>query len=125
MDIGGAPYAYTPLCDGNDEMDEFRFWKGGFWASHLQGKPYHISALYLVDLHRFRALAAGARASSSTPLFARLSCWLRSGTASWDGTRRGVRCKAFRLRACSIRSFSDLFVTRLHTVPYLQATTSE
>jgi len=59
MDIGGAPYAYTPLCDGNDEMDEFRFWKGGFWASHLQGKPYHISALYLVDLHRFRALAAG------------------------------------------------------------------
>ena len=103
-------------------MDEFRFWKGGFWRDHLQvgvrkcgrlrgefrilaaawrecrfkrihsfnvftpplqsihhsffypshplfsapppppspqGKPYHISALYLVDLKRFRSLAAG------------------------------------------------------------------
>lgn len=28
-------------------------------AGFLQGKPYHISALYLVDLKRFRALAAG------------------------------------------------------------------
>ncbi|GAX78494.1 hypothetical protein CEUSTIGMA_g5933.t1 [Chlamydomonas eustigma] len=59
MDIKGAPYAYTPFCDNNKEMDEFRFWKGGFWKDHLQGKPYHISALYLVDLKRFRALAAG------------------------------------------------------------------
>ena len=25
----------------------------------MQEKPYHISALYLVDLKRFRALAAG------------------------------------------------------------------
>ncbi len=25
----------------------------------MQGKPYHISALYLVDLQRFRAIAAG------------------------------------------------------------------
>jgi UDP-glucose:glycoprotein glucosyltransferase len=25
----------------------------------LQGKPYHISALYLVDLQRFRSMAAG------------------------------------------------------------------
>ncbi len=55
----GAPYAYTPFCDNNKEMDEFRFWKGGFWHSHLQGKPYHISALYLVDLKKFRASAAG------------------------------------------------------------------
>jgi len=40
-------------------MDEFRFWKGGFWLSHLGGKPYHISALYVIDLNRFRQLAAG------------------------------------------------------------------
>ena len=40
-------------------MDEFRFWKGGFWANHLAGKPYHISALYLIDLQRFRRLAVG------------------------------------------------------------------
>ncbi|KAG2424815.1 hypothetical protein HXX76_014236 [Chlamydomonas incerta] len=59
MDIRGAPYAYTPFCDNNRETDEYRFWKGGFWRDHLQGKPYHISALYLVDLKRFRQLAAG------------------------------------------------------------------
>ncbi|EFJ45735.1 hypothetical protein VOLCADRAFT_105823 [Volvox carteri f. nagariensis] len=58
-DIKGAPYAYTPFCDNNKEMDEYRFWKGGFWRDHLQGKPYHISALYLVDLKRFRQIAAG------------------------------------------------------------------
>ncbi|KAF5843740.1 hypothetical protein DUNSADRAFT_8256 [Dunaliella salina] len=59
MDIRGKPYAYTPFCNNNKEMDEFRFWKGGFWSQHLRGKPYHISALYLVDLKRFRAMAAG------------------------------------------------------------------
>ncbi|GFR53074.1 hypothetical protein Agub_g15773, partial [Astrephomene gubernaculifera] len=59
MDLKGAPYAYTPFCDNNKEMDEYRFWKGGFWRDHLQGKPYHISALYLVDLKRFRQIAAG------------------------------------------------------------------
>jgi hypothetical protein len=36
-----------------------RFWKGGFWKDHLRGRPYHISALYLIDLARFRQLAAG------------------------------------------------------------------
>lgn len=61
MDLGGAPYAYTPFCDTNKEMEGFRFWKQGFWQSHLQGRPYHISALYVVDLERFRATAAGDR----------------------------------------------------------------
>ena len=50
----GAPLAYTPFCDNNKEMDGFRFWKQGFWQDHLKGKPYHISALYVVDLQRFR-----------------------------------------------------------------------
>ena len=36
-----------------------RFWKGGFWLNHLNGKPYHISALYVIDLQRFRKQAAG------------------------------------------------------------------
>ncbi|KAL6776424.1 hypothetical protein ACKKBG_A21060 [Auxenochlorella protothecoides x Auxenochlorella symbiontica] len=58
-DLQGAPYAYTPFCDTNKEMEGFRFWKHGFWKDHLQGLPYHISALYLVDLDRFRTLAAG------------------------------------------------------------------
>lgn len=36
-------------------MEGFRFWKQGFWKEHLRGKPYHISALFVVDLARFRS----------------------------------------------------------------------
>lgn len=61
MDLGGAPYAYTPFCDSRVEMDGFRFWKQGYWRNHLQGRAYHISALYVVDLKRFRRIAAGDR----------------------------------------------------------------
>ncbi|CAH8841595.1 unnamed protein product [Trichobilharzia szidati] len=61
LDLGGAPYGYTPFCDSRKEMDGFRFWKQGYWANHLAGRPYHISALYVVDLTRFRRLAAGDR----------------------------------------------------------------
>ena len=59
MDLEGKPVAYTPFCDNNKDMDGYRFWKGGFWEKHLAGKPYHISALYLVDIDRLRQLAAG------------------------------------------------------------------
>ena len=59
MDLKGAPYAYTPFCDNNKEMEGYRFWKQGFWKNHLNGRPYHISALYVVDLARFRRTAAG------------------------------------------------------------------
>lgn len=38
-----------------------RFWKSGYWKNHLAGKPYHISALYVVDLVKFRQVAAGDR----------------------------------------------------------------
>lgn len=61
MDLGGVPYAYTPFCDSRTEMDGFRFWKQGYWRNHLQGRAYHISALYVVDLKRFRRIAAGDR----------------------------------------------------------------
>ncbi|XP_076640007.1 UDP-glucose-glycoprotein glucosyltransferase [Colletes latitarsis] len=61
MDLGAAPYAYTPFCDSRREMDGFRFWKQGYWRNHLQGRAYHISALYVVDLKRFRRIAAGDR----------------------------------------------------------------
>ncbi|GAB0089717.1 UDP-glucose:glycoprotein glucosyltransferase [Sergentomyia squamirostris] len=61
MDLGGAPYAYTPFCDSRKEMEGFRFWKQGYWRNHLQGRKYHISALYVVDLKRFRKIAAGDR----------------------------------------------------------------
>ena len=61
VDLHSAPYAFTPMCSSRTEMDGFRFWTQGYWADFLQGKPYHISALYVVDLLRFRALAAGDR----------------------------------------------------------------
>ncbi|KPM37451.1 UDP-glucose:glycoprotein glucosyltransferase [Neonectria ditissima] len=60
-DLEGAPYGFTPMCDSRTEMEGFRFWKQGYWANYLRGLPYHISALYVVDLHRFRQLAAGDR----------------------------------------------------------------
>ncbi|XP_048574338.1 UDP-glucose:glycoprotein glucosyltransferase isoform X3 [Triticum urartu] len=59
MDLKGRPLAYTPFCDNNKEMDGYRFWKQGFWKDHLRGRPYHISALYVVDLAKFRQTAAG------------------------------------------------------------------
>eukprot|EP00049_Salpingoeca_infusionum_P015662 m.306561 g.306561 ORF g.306561 m.306561 type:complete len:1519 (-) comp15924_c0_seq3:278-4834(-) len=61
LDLQGAPYGYTPFCDSREGMDGFRFWKQGYWANHLMGRPYHISALYVVDLVRFRQFAAGDR----------------------------------------------------------------
>ncbi|XP_057737491.1 UDP-glucose:glycoprotein glucosyltransferase [Arachis stenosperma] len=59
MNLKGKPLAYTPFCDNNKEMDGYRFWRQGFWRDHLRGKPYHISALYVVDLKKFRETAAG------------------------------------------------------------------
>lgn len=61
LDLEGAPYGYTPFCDNREDMDGFRFWKTGYWANHLHGRKYHISALYVVDLQRFRRIAAGDR----------------------------------------------------------------
>jgi UDP-glucose:glycoprotein glucosyltransferase len=59
MDFQGAPYAFTPFCDSREETEPFRFWKGGYWQGLLRGKKYHISALFGIDLPRFRQLAAG------------------------------------------------------------------
>lgn len=55
--LQGAPYGYTPFCSGpdmNPTTKGFRFWAGGYWEGHLQGRPYHISALYVVDVDRLR-----------------------------------------------------------------------
>uniref|UniRef100_A0A8C0J2T9 UDP-glucose ceramide glucosyltransferase-like 1 n=1 Tax=Chelonoidis abingdonii TaxID=106734 RepID=A0A8C0J2T9_CHEAB len=61
FNLEGAPYGYTPFCESRREMDGYRFWKSGYWASHLAGRKYHISALYVVDLKKFRKIAAGDR----------------------------------------------------------------
>ncbi|EGG15034.1 glycosyltransferase [Cavenderia fasciculata] len=59
MDLNGAAYGYTPFCNSNPDTEGFRFWKTGYWRDHLRTKPYHISALYVVDLNRFRRIYAG------------------------------------------------------------------
>ena len=56
LDLHGAPYGYTPMCKTNPETVGFQFWEQGYWKEHLQGKPYHISALYVVDLDVFRCV---------------------------------------------------------------------
>lgn len=61
MDLQGAPYGYPPMGDDSEDMEGFRFWKQGYWKDFLRGRPYHISALYVVDLNRFRQVAAGDR----------------------------------------------------------------
>ncbi|KAI9482602.1 UDP-glucose:glycoprotein glucosyltransferase-domain-containing protein [Zychaea mexicana] len=61
LDLHGAPYGYTPFCTDRTEMDGFRFWNQGYWKDHLRGRPYHISALYVIDLVQFRKMAAGDR----------------------------------------------------------------
>ena len=59
LDLKGAPYGYTPMCSSREETQGYAFWNTGFWKSHLRGKPYHISALYVVDLARFRRELVG------------------------------------------------------------------
>lgn len=61
LDLKGAPYGYTPMCQDRKEMEGFRFWNQGYWKDHLRSKPYHISALYVIDLVRFRQMQAGDR----------------------------------------------------------------
>jgi UDP-glucose:glycoprotein glucosyltransferase len=59
LDLKGKPYGYTPFCSSREETLGFQFWRSGYWAEHLRGKPYHISALYVVDLQRFREFSVG------------------------------------------------------------------
>jgi len=61
LDLEGAPYGYTPFCESRTDMDGYRFWKTGYWSNHLGYRKYHISALYVVDLKKFRKIAAGDR----------------------------------------------------------------
>jgi hypothetical protein len=59
MDLKGAAYGYTPMCSSREATLGFQFWNDGFWKTHLRGKPYHISALYVVDLEKFRRTHVG------------------------------------------------------------------
>lgn len=59
IDMKGAPYGYVPFCESRKEVEGYRFWKQGFWKQTLGDAKYRISALYVVDLNRFRETAAG------------------------------------------------------------------
>ena len=61
MDLKGKPYGYVPFCTSRKETLGYQFWRSGYWENHLAGKPYHISALYVVDLTVFRRYAIGDR----------------------------------------------------------------
>lgn len=61
MDLQDKVYGYTPFCASRKETLGFQFWRSGYWKDHLQGRPYHISALYVVDLAKFRHTATGDR----------------------------------------------------------------
>lgn len=59
IDLKGAPFGLVPMCNSREETKGFRFWESGFWKSHLEGKPYHISALFVLDLKKFREMKGG------------------------------------------------------------------
>jgi UDP-glucose:glycoprotein glucosyltransferase len=59
LDLQGHAYGYTPFCDSRKETLGYQFWRSGYWKDHLRGKPYHISALYVVDLDVFRRRGVG------------------------------------------------------------------
>jgi len=59
LDMEDHVYGYVPFCDSNEETLGFQFWREGYWKQLLEGRPYHISALYVVDLLRFRARGTG------------------------------------------------------------------
>ena len=59
VDLKGMPYGFVPFCDSKREMDRYRFWKKGYWKKALGKNKYHISAMFVVDLDRFRRMGAG------------------------------------------------------------------
>jgi len=73
MDMEGHAYGFVPFCRGtyddpvthrpipraNNATIGYRFWESGFWKSHLGDTPYHISALFVVDLVEFRRQSLG------------------------------------------------------------------
>lgn len=62
LDLEGAPYGFPPMCESRDDMEGYRFWKQGYWKDVLkEDLKYHISALYVVDLKRFRQNLVGDR----------------------------------------------------------------
>jgi UDP-glucose:glycoprotein glucosyltransferase len=62
IDLKSNPYGFVPFCTSRKEMIPYQFWTRGYWRRRLKDlgkKKYHISALFVVDLERFRRMGAG------------------------------------------------------------------
>lgn len=60
LDLEGAPYGFTPMCEDREDMKQYRFWESGYWEKVLGSHfKYHISAMFVVDLGTFRQLFVG------------------------------------------------------------------
>jgi UDP-glucose:glycoprotein glucosyltransferase len=60
-DLKGHPYGFVPFCTSRREMEKYQFWTKGYWKRRLTEmgkKQYHISAMFVVDLDRFRRMGA-------------------------------------------------------------------
>ena len=76
MDMGASTMAMTPFCTGRNRREEtggFRFWESGYWKETLRGRPYHISALFIVDLKRMRKERSGDHMRSTYDMMVRQS----------------------------------------------------
>jgi UDP-glucose:glycoprotein glucosyltransferase len=72
MDFGDSPYVFTPFCESRPETASFRFWRQGFWEKAMGDQfKYHISALFAIDLAKFRGTAAGDLLRNHYQLLAR------------------------------------------------------
>lgn len=51
----GKVYGFVPMGDSNPDTEGFRFWKQGYWKSHLGSMPClgrrSASLLYSLHLH--------------------------------------------------------------------------
>lgn len=53
-------YAFPPIGSSRKETEGFRFWEEGSWKETLgEDGVYYTSSIFLVDLPRFREIAAG------------------------------------------------------------------
>lgn len=64
LDMEDEVYGFVPMCESRPETAGYRFWKAGYWEKVLEGLPYHISALFKVNLELFRERGVGDKLRS-------------------------------------------------------------
>lgn len=75
--LNGNVFGMVPFCSGTilarKETEEFRFWekKGSYWDKVLDGRPYFISALFVVDMVQWHREMAGEALRSQYSVLSR------------------------------------------------------